>query len=64
MPRRYGPCWEAAYGLPRRDDPRLEAAIDRGGPLNAAFDEDHRAIALSWWRKKEEEATAGRDQDS
>jgi hypothetical protein len=44
-----------------RDDPRLEAAIDRGGPLNAAYDEDHRAVALWWWREK---ATAGRDQDS
>ncbi|MFE0380412.1 HEAT repeat domain-containing protein [Streptomyces inhibens] len=41
---------EAAYGLARRDDPRTDEAIERVGPLGAAFEHDHRAGALWQWK--------------
>ncbi|MFJ3640711.1 HEAT repeat domain-containing protein [Streptomyces sp. NPDC090108] len=43
---------EAAYGLALRDDPRTAGAIERVGPLERDFEEDHRVRALWRWRER------------
>ncbi|AJT67328.1 hypothetical protein T261_5712 [Streptomyces lydicus] len=50
---------EAAYGLALRNDPRTDEAIDRVGPLGAAFDHDHRADALWRWKRRKDNSTTG-----
>ncbi|MGW2627880.1 HEAT repeat domain-containing protein [Streptomyces chattanoogensis] len=50
---------EATYGLALRNDPRTDEAIDRVGPLDAAFEHDHRANALWRWRWRNDNSTAG-----
>ncbi|WP_246113665.1 HEAT repeat domain-containing protein [Streptomyces montanus] len=49
---------EAAYGLALRDDPRVDGAIERVGPLGAGFEHDHRLSALWSWKFRKENPTA------
>ncbi|MFB7553143.1 hypothetical protein [Streptomyces sp. NPDC056154] len=48
---------EAAFGLSRRDDPRTGRAIERVGPLDPAFEHDHRARGLREWSRRKKNAT-------
>ncbi|MFD4529761.1 HEAT repeat domain-containing protein [Streptomyces sp. NPDC058470] len=42
----------ATYGLARCDDPRTAEAIERLGPLPAAYEHDHRPSALWRWSRR------------
>ncbi|MGW1894419.1 HEAT repeat domain-containing protein [Streptomyces sp. NPDC002004] len=48
---------EAAYGLARRDHPLTGQALEKVGPLEAAFDIDHRLIAVRDWKWRNEART-------
>ncbi|MFD7441099.1 HEAT repeat domain-containing protein [Streptomyces sp. NPDC059909] len=54
---------EAVYGLAERNDPRCVEGLARIGPLDPAFDDDHRrsAVRRYQWRM-EEEASAAAEQ--